>query len=180
MQESPNETASSAPFQNDWLIKCLLERHFPSAFSSVIVSSTSKTVLVVWLELAEGQNPPSAQAVEDLITRATELFQLPKPAIEYSERVELPSEPQILRALKICAPADAENLSRAFWSVPIAQREIHWLDKRLDSLRRRKFLTRSKTGHYSLTELGLFSVPRGRSRGNTDVLRALALTKKQW
>ena len=92
----------------------------------------------------------------------------------------LPSISAVLRHVKILAPATAAQIYERIKAGGGNMPSLSWLDRKLDTLRKRNLLLRFEDGKYSLTELGLLTVPHSKNRGSSDIERALALGRRRW
>jgi len=93
--------------------------------------------------------------------------------------VDLPTYLYILNSLKIHQPIKISRLTEIISKTFSAVNE-KWLNKNLDTLRKKKFLIREKTGFYQVSERGLAVLPNQLSSNSSDVQRALALGKRKW
>ena len=158
----------------------LLDARYPGAVSTVIISSPTIRPVSVWIEPnAAVASWPGMSVVATLIKEFLKLYAIESPIINGDSR-DLPAKPMILRTLKVYAPVRtgylAEVLSAGGFTVPSS----HWLQTKLDALRKQGLIVRSKEGEYALTELGLGVVPHGKNRLSSDIERALAFGKRKW
>jgi hypothetical protein len=156
----------------------LFETRYPGAVSSVILSSLKATPLSVWVE----QNPSSIislDKIDDLIKEFFLIYAIDARLVNSGEG-DLPTNPVVLRNLKIYAPVTTERLAQTLQSKSFLIPSVHWLQVKLDKLRKLELIIRSKEGDYSLTEQGLTATPYGPYRLSSDVDRALALGKRKW
>ncbi len=157
----------------------LLSTRFPGVFTAVIMSAPKTPPVSVWL-----QYDPTASAMPDpkdvnaLILELLELYQVREPIVVHES--DLASKPMILRVLKIHSPIRTPRLARLLRSSGITVPTDHWLQNKLDALRKEGLVIRAVTGEYALTEHGLTVVPHGKHRLSSDVERALAFGRRQW
>lgn len=163
-------------------LRATLVRRFPGAVSELVVSFPTQ-------DRAEVVFRRSGQSVVDA---GTDL----KPAIvdflreakfgevhveEMSAELPQPSQLNILKALKLCAPVTVEQLEAYLKEHGFSLPSTRWLSGKLDAARKRDWVVRSNDGRVALTVLGLAVVPASRRRNSSDIERVLALgRRKQW
>jgi hypothetical protein len=159
----------------------LIEAHHPGAVGAVYISSPKVVPVSVWVETkANAQNPPQLAVLKALVEKFLKLYDIADPLVMYGDSENLPSNPTILRKLKIHAPLTTEQLAGFLVSSRSVIPNARWLQTRLDALRKRGLVVRSPEGQYSLTEFGLEIVPYGKTRSSSDIERALALGRRKW
>jgi hypothetical protein len=157
----------------------LLAARYPGAVRAVIISSPLRPVSV-WVE----PNPataswPGMSVLETLIKDFLKLYNIEGATIHGDSR-DLPAKPMILRTLKVYAPVKTENLAEVLREKGATIPSSHWLQAKLDGLRKQGLIIRSKEGEYALTELGLGVAPHGKNRLSSDIERALAFGRRKW
>jgi hypothetical protein len=158
-----------------------LNARYPNMFTAAYVSSPKMPPIYVWLEpKPQAKKPPEIGCLRVLCEDLFKVFGLGAPTLILGETEELPTNPTILRSLKIYSPALVEELAGHLRSSGSLVPHVRWLETKLDTLRRNGLVSRSSDGKYSLTELALSTVPYGRSRSSSDVERALALGRRKW
>lgn len=163
-------------------LRATLERRFPGAVSELIVSfPTQDRAEVVFRR--SGQSEEGAGT--DLKAVIVEFLREAKfggvQIEEMSAELPQPSLMNILRALKLCAPATVDQLvvylSEHGFSLP----SNRWLSSKLDVARKRDWVVRSNDGRFALTIEGLGVVPASRRRTSSDIERILTLGRRnQW
>jgi hypothetical protein len=158
-----------------------INARYPNAFTAVYVSSPKLPPVCIWLEPdPEAKKPPEFDSLRALCRDLFKVFGLDAPTLLLGETEQLPTNPTILRSLKINSPASAEELAGHLRSGSSLVPNVRWLETKLDTLRRNGFVSRSSDGEYSLTEFALSVVPYSKSRSSSDVERALALGRRKW
>ncbi|AQL21996.1 hypothetical protein BBD64_17190 [Klebsiella variicola] len=84
----------------------------------------------------------------------------------------------MLRTMKILYPCDLPTMKKALEDKEYHIESSDWLNKKLDSLRKKNLIIRDREGTYRMTYLGLELVPVTRSKQSSDVDRILYLAKK--
>ena len=159
----------------------LLEGKFPGVVSAVFISSPRTAPVSVWIERnPKDESRPELAALECVIGQFLKLYDIADPLVTDGDSVDLPSNPVILRKLKVLAPITTQRLAEALRAAGSTVPDLRWLQSKLDTLRKHGLLIRSKAGEYCLTELGLGAVPHGPNRLSSDVERALALGRRKW
>jgi hypothetical protein len=159
----------------------LLEARYPGAASAVYISSPKIVPVSVWIEPSpKAKNRPEMAHLKTVCAQFLKLFGIEGSVVMYGESEDLPSNPMILRNLKINAPVTTERLADQLRSMRSIIPNVRWLQGKLDTLRKEGLVTRSNEGDYSLTELGLGIVPYGKHRSSSDIERALALGRRRW
>ena len=138
------------------------------------------TPVSVWVETKTNAEAWQQSVLNALIEKFLKLYGIEGPLVMYGDSENLPSNPTILRKLKIHAPLTTEQLVEVLVSSRSVVPNTRWLQTKLDALRKQGFVVRSPEGKYSLTELGLELVPYGKVRSSSDVERALALGRRKW
>ncbi|CAI9003352.1 MULTISPECIES: hypothetical protein [Burkholderia] len=162
------------------LLRDTLKRAFPDIVTEVTVGSIEADQGVVWI-VADGVTSieraneirGAAQAVLDAVALPHNTIHIQAPVVQE------PTVVAILVQAKILSPATVDELYKVlaenFW-MPSER----WLSTKLDTLRKKGFLLRDHDGRFHVTELGLVTVPHGRRKSSTDVIRALRLSRRKW
>jgi hypothetical protein len=157
----------------------LLSARFPSVFTTVIMSAPKTPPVSVWVQCdPNARSMPDPKEVDALIFEFLALYGIQEPIVVHESN--LPSKPMILRALKIKAPIRTPRLANVLRSDGSTVPTDHWLQNKLDALRKEGLIIRASTGEYALTERGLSLVPHGKHRSSSDIERALAFGRRQW
>ncbi|HCM0829472.1 hypothetical protein HJ170_16905 [Vibrio parahaemolyticus] len=167
-----NETLESSCFD-------ILNKKFKDVISAFYMSFLNVSTVDLWIaaeELDDKLKEEISNSVNIILSEA----ELQIRNIQWINPLyELPSAPFVLKELKIRQPISLEELSSALSSeFPVINEK--WLNRLLDKLRKKKFVSREKVGLYQLTELGLLSLPSAGSSNSLDVQRALALGRRKW
>lgn len=163
-------------------LRATLERRFPGSILDVVVSFPTTDRADVLLRMSEQAGDAEVGAVRG----ATTEFLRDAKFSEISIEVVVPDLPTpnlmiILRALKVCAPANLEQLSSLLMERGYRCPDTRWLSTKLDMARKRDWVVRSSAGLYALTTEGLAAVPVSRRRSSSDIERILALgRRKTW
>jgi hypothetical protein len=134
---------------------------------------------------ARGDAPTEPQEIRKIVREYLFASGFDAPAVHFvasrSRAKGQPLKPAILRALKAVAPATVRELA-AFLSQSNFQLPSQgWLQGQLDQLRKKGLvLRRANDERFVLTSRGLAAVPAMRTRGGSDVVRALALARRRW
>lgn len=163
-------------------LRATLERRFPGAASELVVSFPTQDRAEV-LFRRSGQSEAGSGA--DLKAVIVEFLREAKfDAVhieEMSAELPQPSQMNILKALKSCAPATVDQLVVYLNEHGFSLPSTRWLSSKLDSARKRDWVVRSNDGRFALTIEGLGVVPASRRRTSSDIERILALgRRKQW
>ena len=161
-------------------LETLLENRFPGAVSSVFLSALNARPLMVWVVPNSNGTAVASKMIKMCIIDFLTLYNIQESQVTFKDGNALPSDIMILRRIKIHAPISREQLEDILVGAGTFLPHPRWLQLKLDSLRRKGDLIRSKTGQYSLTECALNAVPHGGSRSSSDVERALALGRRKW
>lgn len=163
-------------------LRATLERRFPGAVSELVVSfPTQDRAEVVFRRSGQSE----AGAGTELRAAISEFLHEAKfEAVhieEMSAELPQPSQMNILRALKSCAPATVDQLVAYLNEHGFSLPNARWLANKLDIARKRDWVVRAKDGRFTLTIEGLGVVPASRRRNSSDIERILALgRRKQW
>lgn len=159
----------------------LLNSRFPESVSAVFFSPLKTAPVSVWLERnPKDESRPELAALRAVVEQFLKLYDVTELLVMDGDTVDSPTNPMIMRRLKVVAPATREQLADALRAAGSTIPDLRWLQSKLDALRKEGLIVRSKTGEYCLTELGLGVVPHGRNRSSSDVERALALGRRKW
>lgn len=163
-------------------LRATLERRFPGAVSELVVSFPTQDRAEV-LFRCSGQS--EAGAGTDLKAVIAEFLREAKfDAVqieEMSAELPQPSQMNILRALKSCAPGTVDQLVVYLNEHGFSLPSTRWLSSKLDVARKRGWVVRSNDGRFALTIEGLGVVPASRRRTSSDIERILALGRRnQW
>lgn len=159
----------------------LLATRFPGAVNAVFISSLKSEPVSVWLDRnTQNEAPPDLSALREVVEQLLKLYGVVTFLVMDGAGADTPTNPMILRRLKIVAPATTEQLAEALSAAGATIPQARWLQSKLDTLRKQGFVVRSNTGAYCLTELGLSLVPHSRNRNSSDIDRALALGRRKW
>jgi hypothetical protein len=159
----------------------LLNARYPGAASAIYISSPRIVPVSVWIEPSpKAASRPQLADLEVVCSELLRLYGIKDLVVMYGESDDLPTNPMILRRLKIHAPVTTERLANELRSMRSIVPNVRWLQGKLDTLRKQGLATRSSEGSYSLTEEGLSIVPHGTQRSSSDVERALALGRRRW
>jgi hypothetical protein len=159
----------------------LLEGRYPGAVSAVYISALKIAPVSIWIE----RNPsdrtrPELASLKSVVEQFLKLYGVEAPSVMDGDSEDYPSNPMIMRKLKVHAPVTTERLAEALRSAGLTISDLRSLQSKLDTLRKQGLLVRSNAGEYCLTELALGVVPHGKSRSSSDVERALALGRRKW
>ncbi len=159
----------------------LFATRFPGAVNAVFISSLKSEPVSVWLDRnPQNEAPPDLSVLREVAEQLLKLYGVAAFLVMDGAGSDTPTNPMILRRLKIVAPATTEQLAEALSSAGATIPETRWLQSKLDTLRKQGFVVRSNAGAYCLTELGLSLVPHSRNRSSSDIDRALALGRRKW
>ncbi len=174
---TPNEKTSAV----ETALLELLATRFPGAVNAVFISSLKSEPVSVWLDRnPQYEAPPDLSALREVAEQLLKLYGVAMFLVMDGAGADTPTNPMILRRLKIVAPATTEQLAEALSAAGATIPETRWLQSKLDTLRKQGFVARSNAGTYCLTELGLSLVPHSRNRSSSDIDRALALGRRKW
>ena len=158
-----------------------LETRFPGVYAAVLVSLPQQPPALVWVDtVPDVMHRPSENELNKVAASIFSAFGLERPMARYIDSPEVPSNPMILRGLKVRSPATAEVLAGWLLERNAVIPDLKWLRRKLDTLRRSGLIIRMHNGAYTMTEAGLRVVPHTTSRSSSDVERALALSKTKW
>lgn len=159
----------------------LLEGKYPGVVGAVFISALKTAPVSVWIERnPKDETRPELAALEAIVEQFLKLYDIAEPLVTDGLSVDLPSNPMILRKLKVLAPITPKRLAEALQAAGSTVPDLRWLQSKLDTLRKHGLLVRSQAGEYCLTEVGLGVVPHGPNRSSSDVERALALGRRKW
>ncbi|MEQ1853959.1 MAG: hypothetical protein ABMA01_20500 [Chthoniobacteraceae bacterium] len=159
----------------------LLDGKFPGAINSVLISASKSPPVSVWIERNQLHDKvPDLEAVQKVVEQFLKLYDITGSVVSDDDGADVPSNPLILRKLKVHAPATVETLAKLLQAAGSNIPDRRWLQRALDRLRKQGLVTRSKLGEYCLTETALAVVPHGGNRASSDVERALALGRRKW
>lgn len=163
-------------------LRATLERRFPEVVSELVVSFPTQDRAEV-LFRRSGQS--EAGAGTDLKAVIAEFLREARFDVvqieEMSAELPQPSQMNILRALKSCAPATVDQLVVYLNEHGFSLPSTRWLSSKLDVARKRDWVVRSNDGRFALTIEGLGVVPASRRRTSSDIERILALGRRnQW
>jgi hypothetical protein len=161
-------------------IQQLIEVNHPGVVQAVYISSPKITPISVWVETKTTLDSRLQSLLKALIKQFLDLYGIADPLLMFGDSVNLPSNPTIMRKLKIHGPLTPEQFVEVLVSARLVIPNLRWLQTRLDAFRKQGFVIRSPEGKYSLTEPGLDLVPFGKNRSSSDVERALALGRRKW
>jgi len=159
----------------------LLKGRFPNAVSAVFISSLKTAPVSVWIERnPKVESRPELAALRVVVEQFLKLYDVTELLVMDGDNVDSPTNPMIMRRLKVIAPATTEQLADALRAASSTIPDLRWLQSKLDTLRKQGLVVRSKLGEYCLTELGLSVVPHSQNRTSSDIERALALGRRKW
>jgi hypothetical protein len=174
---TPNEKANAV----ETALLELLATRFPGAVNAVFISSLKSQPVSVWLDRnPKNDSPPDLPALREVVEQLLKLYGVAAFLLMDGAGADTPTNPMILRRLKIVAPATTEQLAKALSAAGARIPEARWLQSKLDTLRKQGFVVRSTAGTYCITEFGLALVPHSPTRTSSDIERALALGRRKW
>jgi hypothetical protein len=163
-------------------LRATLDRRYPDVLSEVVFSFPTKDRAEVLFRLSgKSESVSGSQVQAAIVTLLDEANFLDVQVEELATELPLPSLMNVLRAVKVCAPATVEQLACHLEANDFSVPTIRWLSSKLDVARKREWVLRSNDGVFALTVEGLKVVPAARRRNSTDIERVLALGKrKKW
>ena len=161
-------------------LNCSLGGAFSDCLASVD-TETRKRTAEIWVTPKKEMSPRFIAKAERIAAGYLSLVDFHLGSFNLTVLHSLPATiPTILRCVKVTEPVSAERLKGELKKLGFSVKPPPWLAHQLDNLRQRKLLIRNNRKCYSLTWLGLQSVPVARGRHSSDVARALALARKKW
>jgi hypothetical protein len=164
-------------------LNALLNSQFPKIIKEAFLSFRGDAMYDVWLDPVDsiGDSDRAIKVITATIVKYLKVFDFELGVVQFTDFESLlPSFGVILRRTKKLAPTTAAHLLESFDFEGVKIPSHTWLDRKLDTLRKRGRLIRLPDGKYSLTESALNTVPHGKSRGSSDIERALALGRRKW
>lgn len=159
----------------------LLASRFPTAVNAVFISSLKSEPVSVWLDRnPANEAPPELSSLREVVEQFLKLYRVAAVLVMDGASADTPTNPMILRRLKIIAPATTKQLALALTAAGATIPQARWLQSKLDTLRKQGLVVRANNGEYCLTELGLSLVPHSQTRTSSDIDRALALGRRKW
>ena len=86
----------------------------------------------------------------------------------------------ILNKIKVMSPVSLNELVKSLRDLGYEIHDKKYIQKKLDSLRKKYLIIRLKNGNYSPTEDALNVIPHGKYRESSDIYRMLELKRKTW
>jgi hypothetical protein len=159
----------------------LLSRKFGEGTYGITVALSPQGKCDVWIDARNATNSVTEEDVRNLVALFLTGIGLASGAVHILiPSTRLPSDMEILRALKIKAPLDPSGLKIELLKGEGVGIDDKWLNSKLDGLRKKGLVCRVGNGKYLLTEIALRLVPVSRSRRSLDIVRALELAKRKW
>lgn len=160
-------------------LRATLDRRYPDALTDVVFSFPTKDrAEVLFRRSAKSVSVSGAEVQAAIVALLNEANFLDVQVEELSAEPPLPSLMNVLRAVKVCAPATVEQLALHLEGNNFSFPDIRWLSKKLDAMRKRDWVIRSDDGMFALTVDGLSVVPATRRRTSSDIERILALGRR--
>ncbi|OAD42709.1 hypothetical protein LPB72_07310 [Hydrogenophaga crassostreae] len=161
-------------------LRATLERRHPNEISELVVSFPTTDRAEVLLRTTENVDVARASAVRTAVEEFLRDANFSEVRIEVLESdLPMPNLMVILKTLKVCAPANLDQLSLFLRKSGFQCPDVRWLSAKLDIARKRDWVVRFSTGLYGLTTKGLTAVPVSRRRNSSDIDRILALGRRR-
>ena len=157
-----------------------LKMRFHGVFATVFVSPLQKSPALVLVDAVPHVHRPSEEELNKVAASIFNAFGLERPTARYIDNFEVPNNPMILRGLKVRSPATTEVIAEWLRKRGARIPDLKWLQRKLDTLRRKRLIVYMRDGTYAMAEEGLRIVPHTLSRSSSDVERALALSRRKW
>lgn len=158
----------------------LLSNRFEGQVISIFLSFLGDRAVDLWVEVDASLGDKAdlvKEASRDILSASG--FEIREAYLQVSRGFR-PTYVATLKALKVIQPCKLSEIMSYLISLDFDGVNEKWLLSHLDSLRKRKLIFRQKNELYVLTEVALRVVPSGKSRGSSDVERALAFGKMKW
>ena len=174
-------TESENHIETEEGIRHILNKKYNDQISSIRLSFENKDHVNIWIVVADFDEELHANISEHLRNVLTEVS-LSVGSIFYTNAdSKMPSPAFLLRTIKIHQPINLskmlELLNKDDFYAPI---HSQWLNRKLDSLRRKGYLQRGCDKCYTLTAEGIIRVPVEIGDPSSDIERALAFKEKKW
>lgn len=167
--------------ENDILatIKTALDYRFSEYLNNVFVNSTSDNV-VVWIEPKRNITMQKQEEISEAAKDLLNAMNVIRFEIQYTNGASLATPTAVLSAIRLNAPASKEAITAHLRRRKLEVPSEEWMDRMLDRIRKSgRILRISETQEFALTLRGLTSLGSRKDRHSPDVLRALALAKRQ-
>ena len=115
----------------------LLNSRFPESVSAVFFSPLKTAPVSVWLERnPKDESRPELAALRAVVEQFLKLYDVTELLVMDGDTVDSPTNPMIMRRLKVVAPATREQLADALRAAGSTIPDLRWLQSKLDALRK--------------------------------------------
>lgn len=148
-----------------------------------IVRNSYTTVLDgvanVWVEKKRDISIEENTKIRELVDNISRVYKLRGAILRVTSDFRIATPTEFLRALRKIAPADCEDLDKELRTRNFSVPSLQWVNHRLDMLRKQGLIVRIAAGHYALTAVALQKLGTVKSRQSPDVIRLLALARRE-
>lgn len=160
-------------------LKTALDYRFQSELSNLFVDSASKSI-VIWIEPKRFLSPEKQDEIAEASSEILDAMGVAKYKIQFTTGANLATPTAVLTAIRHKSPvlkeAIIEHLKHRKLEVPNEE----WMDRMLDRIRKSGRIVRLRsTGEFVLTLKGLTVLGSRKDRHSPDVVRALALARRE-
>jgi hypothetical protein len=133
----------------------------------------------IWIEPKINLSENQKESILSEIDKFLDLFEIKKDQISFTNLENIPSSTAILKNLRIIAPCKIGVINARLKEKNFFVPNDIWLNHALDKLRKSGHLVRRKDGCYFLSIATLNSLGTEKSGQSPDIIRMLALPKRQ-
>jgi hypothetical protein len=157
-----------------------LMRNFPEEIrnSFLSVNSGAERSAEVWIEFKIKPSNEAKQRVFDRVQAFANFFALAPVRINTVGEAEAATRLELLSAVRLLAPASAQELTDALRNRGTAVPSVDWAVRRLDTLRKSGLVVRRGDGRYVVTREALARLGTSKRRTSPDVRRFLDLARR--
>lgn len=133
----------------------------------------------VWVEPKRVITEEEKQKIESAVREFLTLLNYELELLNITQSENLPTPTAILRALRTLAPCTLQTLTEELVRRGFVVPNEAWMNHGLDRLRKAGVIFRKRNGEYFLSLSGLSSQGTQKNRQSPDIIRSLALARKE-
>ena len=162
----------------DKSLKAMILKKYAAQIANSFASFAGKKS-DIWIEPKANLTDEEKIEITTFIDEILAKIDIERSSLTFTQIYRTPTYTAILRALRTLAPCTADELALELQNRKFSVPSETWMNHTLDKLRKAGLVVRKKSGQHFLSLACISALGTQKSHSSPDVIRALALTKRE-